>query len=257
MKPDKDKVQKIVLASLFVAILGIGAFQFVGSGSEPPPKKAKKAASAAKKLDGDAVKVEPESEFPPEIRQLVARELPVRDPFVQGLAALEPSNPTPPAAPEPKIEQPPSNPRPGKAPTGWPKVARRAAATADEASSRVYSGAENLTPMVPPLPGALPASPGAVASGAATPEGEARSPAEVRVEPGKILRQPNEFAYSLVGIVVGERPLAVLQSDDGVQKLVKLGAAVDGDSRVSSIGRRSVTVEHRGKRITLKLGGNP
>jgi hypothetical protein len=78
----------------------------------------------------------------------------------------------------------------------------------------------------------------------------------IGLSPSAQIRQPDEFAYTLKGVMVGERPAAVLQDDEGNQRLVALGDSIDGDSRVTSIARGKVTVRHKGKTVTLTVGAN-
>jgi len=84
------------------------------------------------------------------------------------------------------------------------------------------------------------------------PTGEAGA---IGIEPGKPLRQPGEFAYQVNGVVLGSRPAVVLQDDNGNQRLVPVGGSVDKDSRVVGVERGKVTVQHKGKKLTLSMGG--
>ena|GEM_PF-1944736 len=65
------------------------------------------------------------------------------------------------------------------------------------------------------------------------------------------------FTYKLVGCISGDRPAALLQDSAGNQKVVPVGDAIDGESRLVSIGQGSVTVLVRGKELRLSMGGNP
>lgn len=68
---------------------------------------------------------------------------------------------------------------------------------------------------------------------------------------------PSSFNYSVSGVIVGQRPAAVFTDAQGNQRLVPVGGSLDGDSKVVSIDKGQVTVEHRGKKLRLPLGGNP
>lgn len=57
----------------------------------------------------------------------------------------------------------------------------------------------------------------------------------------------------LMGVLVGDKPMAVFEDDKGNQKLVPLGGSVDGDTKVTSIKRGQVTISHRGKDKTLVI----
>jgi len=79
---------------------------------------------------------------------------------------------------------------------------------------------------------------------------------KVAAVPDAPTRRPDEFGYAVSGVIIGSRPMAVLQDESGAQRLVKLGASIDGDSEVIAIERGKVTVRHRGKVLVLRVGGN-
>lgn len=110
-----------------------------------------------------------------------------------------------------------------------------------------------MDPMAGPLPDALP-SPTAppVLAGGGQPDGDGP-----KLTPGKPLRQPGELPMRLVGVVLGPKPLVVLQDDDGKQKSFGVGSEVVPGSRILRIERRKVVVRHLGKQIALTFGGNP
>lgn len=64
------------------------------------------------------------------------------------------------------------------------------------------------------------------------------------------------FGYKCMGVVDGEHPAAIFADASGAQKMVLVGSAIDGDSRVVNIGRNTVTVIFHGKKQTLLVGGN-
>ena len=68
---------------------------------------------------------------------------------------------------------------------------------------------------------------------------------------------PSAFNYQVSGVIVGKRPAAVFTDSQGNQRLVPVGGSLDGDSKVVSIDKGQVTVEHRGKTLRIPLGGNP
>jgi len=74
---------------------------------------------------------------------------------------------------------------------------------------------------------------------------------------GAPLRQPSEFAYTLKGVIVGNKPMAVFEDDNGNQRLVPLGGSVDGDSKVVGIEKGKVRIRHRGKDQTHTLPEGP
>lgn len=63
--------------------------------------------------------------------------------------------------------------------------------------------------------------------------------------------------YSLTGIIIGEKPAAVFVDSLGTQRLIQLGGSLDGDTVVSKIERREVTLRIKDKNHTLTLGGEP
>lgn len=65
------------------------------------------------------------------------------------------------------------------------------------------------------------------------------------------------FPYQLSGVIVGHRPMAVFIDSQGNQRLIALGGALDGDTKVTAIEKGRVTVQHGGKTLQLTLGGNP
>jgi hypothetical protein len=70
------------------------------------------------------------------------------------------------------------------------------------------------------------------------------------------LRPSNEFAYTLIGVVDGPRPVAVFRGDDGSQQMVRVNENVGSNSKVVGIQNGQVKVQHNGKTITLSVGGN-
>lgn len=162
---------------------------------------------------------------------------PGRDPFAQSGGGSPPTPGVIHRAPEPTPApiRDPSRPRPNRMPSmPAPSVAP-------------------MDPLAGPLPDALP-SPTAppVLAGGDQPGGEGP-----KLTPGKPLRQPGELPMRLVGVVLGPRPLVVLQDDDGKQKSFGVGSEVVPGSRILRIERRKVVVRHLGKQIALTFGGNP
>jgi hypothetical protein len=65
------------------------------------------------------------------------------------------------------------------------------------------------------------------------------------------------FGYRVVGEISGDRPAVMLEDGSGNQKLVPVGSAIDGDSRVKRVDNGAVVIEYRGKMLRLNVGGNP
>ncbi|MBS1723771.1 MAG: hypothetical protein JSS66_12555 [Armatimonadetes bacterium] len=248
MKNDKKKM--IVLAGLGVALLAVGAFQFIGKGSPPPAPavtKATKEATAHKASTGassatsgttqpaaaatgsSASNGQPSGESPaatpagatgtaeaetdPQrqvLLQMVKNPLPRRDPFESQ------DNRAPDTTPAQPVQTAPQQPvKPVHRPT---------------AERFAYSAP------VSPLAGTLP-------NGGTSPG--------MDVSHAPPLRQPSEFAYKVTGVIVGHKPMAVFEDDSGNQRLVPVGGSIDGDSKVVGVERGKVRIVHRGKEKTL------
>jgi hypothetical protein len=63
--------------------------------------------------------------------------------------------------------------------------------------------------------------------------------------------------YSVVGIIQGVKPMAVVDDGAGNQKLVAVGGAIDGDTRLLGVDSSSISVISRGKVRRMSMGGNP
>ncbi len=75
----------------------------------------------------------------------------------------------------------------------------------------------------------------------------------VGVSPGAPIRQPSEFGYRVKGVVVGAKSVVVLEDDNGNQRLVPAGVSIDGDSKVVSVSKGRVTIQHKGKQKTYTV----
>lgn len=108
------------------------------------------------------------------------------------------------------------------------------------------NGSPRITPQIdtklPPFQ--LPGDP---IAGAGTPG--------VSIDPAPPLRSEDEFAYSLIGILEGPRPMAVFKDDSGKQHLARVGENISSKSKLVKIQNGKVTVQHNGKTITLTVGG--
>lgn len=216
----------VVLGALGAVLLGVGAFSFLGGGSpapKPTPTVAKKDGTT-----GDAskeVKVDDQGnpipgtgeETEPAPNPLYAADLPQRDPFVTR------------ALPGEKLQTPqatlPPPSQPVKRPSGG---GRRSAPNFDPGGYRPV-----------PLEGSLPGAGGS----------------QVTLNPTG--PDPSTPGYSLSGTLNGARKIAVFTDSQGNQRMVPEGGSLDGDSKVVSIEKGSVTIESRGKKQRLSLGGNP
>lgn len=242
MNGEKKKI--IILGVLAVVIVGVGAFQFTASsGPAAPPKEAAKSeggkatdgqpAEAATK-DGAQTASQPgtpteqaagegEADVDPLARAVRG---PASDPlmglYARGLAPRDPFMPAG-AVAAAKAPEPPAEPKPEPKPAPRPQPKTRPP--------------RELPPFAV-TPGPLPGVGG-----------------PIEIQPGAPLRQPGEFSYSVSGVIVGAKPAAVFTDDSGRQRLVPAGGALDGDSRVVSVTADKVVIRHRGKTLTLSVGG--
>lgn len=66
-----------------------------------------------------------------------------------------------------------------------------------------------------------------------------------------------KFAFTVSGVMLGAKPMAVFTDAQGNQRLVMLGGSLDPDSSVTSIDKDAVTVRFHGKTLRLTVEGNP
>jgi hypothetical protein len=203
----------LVLVALAVVLVGVGAFGFL----KPEPKYEPKVIARSGEPEATGTAAAPKQKAPEKGKDERAEQLMA---LVTGpLTARDPFEPLGSMAME--------GVTPAKA-TGTssvppPPVARPARRTSS----------------VPPL------EPLAGSFGSAAPG--------MGLAPSSPLRQPSEFGYRVKGVVVGAKPVAVLEDEGGNQRLVPLGGSVDGDSRVVGIEKGRIRIRHRGKVQTLTL----
>lgn len=215
---NNDKKKMIVVGALGLVLVAVGAFTFVGGGSDPAPSPVTKTSSKPDETGTDAAKTDQEKELTPEeklIAQLNSGELAVRDPFAPDIVA---SVVTPPV-------QPPTQATPPRISSG----------------GRRPSGLGGNVPPFNPMGGGI--------GGALPPMGGGN----VGLEPGTALRSPDDPGYRVKGVIQGRKPMAVLEDGNGNQKLVPVGGSVDGDTQVTGIEKGKVRVRHRGKEKILDL----
>lgn len=227
---NNDKKKTIVLASLAAVLLAVGAFQMIPKPSPEPPKPTVSsvaptnptnkggAESPAGKGTGELA----EKDIDPQKQMLLSMvkdPMPMRDPF----------SPTMDLNTEPKQEAPP--------------VPTHSSGPAPKSNWRPPSGMEPMQGDV------LPVNPG-------SPNGEGLG-SKTNMIPSTPLRQPGEMNFQVKGIIVGKKPMAVIEDDSGAQRLVPLGGSVDGDSKVIGIEKGKVRIRHRGKDKTMSLPEGP
>ncbi|MCW5939818.1 MAG: hypothetical protein KF884_00160 [Fimbriimonadaceae bacterium] len=215
-----DNKRTFVLIGLVAVLFAVGAFQVIGGMAKPVVKVTSKPAKD-KQDEAQKPKQEPN---PQELMALAHPSLPPRDPFTPQVVEPDPvasnSNATPTlGTPNPPQEQ--AAPRPVR-------------------SSDFRPG---------PMTGSVPVEP--LPLGAAPTLGAAPGP--INLSKAAPLRQPDEFGYSVKGVIVGQKPLAVFEDAQGNQLLVPLGGSVGSDSKLLGIERGKVKIRHRGKDKTLAL----
>lgn len=213
-----DKKKIAILAGLFVVMIAVGAFQFTkGSG-----EVASEEIISSKPKVSKETKVEIEADVDVEATDS-------SDDVDPGLIAAARLNPR--------------DPFDG---TPWDNNLKAA-------TPQPTAPAEKPKPIAPPIRNIagsgfapLPIGDGVLPNVGAT--------AEI---PGGKLPSIEDFPYTVAGTMVGERSFVLLKDASGKQKLVSAGSSIDGDSQVISVSRGSVTVKHRGKTKTFRVGGNP
>jgi hypothetical protein len=209
-----DKKKIAIVAALAVVIVAVGAFQLVGS-SSAKPVAATKTESKGAEAEKAPARPKDQREVPQSILAMAGGPLSQRDPF-----------------------QPP---------TGFGDERTKAM----QANNSFASGPAN--PPAPVRTGGGRTGGGSVAPLDPLPSGMGGPSGPMALSPSAPLRAPGEFAYQVKGVIVGERPMAVFEDDNGNQRLVPLGGSVDGDSKVVGIEKGRVTVRHKGKAKTLTL----
>lgn len=240
MKGDKKKI--VVLAALGVVILCVGAFQIMSSSSSAPTPVKESSAKNEDKADGkesgekaahdsaaaeysadesgeNGVVASEGAETKDPLRQLYSMNLSIRDPF----ASVTPLPITDTGPKNPSTSNPPRTTRGGSS-----------------------MGGMTVPPFDPnSLPGGLPpigGNPEALGNGG---------------QPGLAL-PPAGPAYSVSGVIRGEKNAAVISDAQGNQQLVREGQDIDGDAKVVSVQKNKVVIRKKdGKTITLSVGGNP
>ncbi|MCX7799531.1 MAG: hypothetical protein N2109_04230 [Fimbriimonadales bacterium] len=76
----------------------------------------------------------------------------------------------------------------------------------------------------------------------------------LRLSPDKPAEPPAP-KFVVTGVFLGEKSAAVIQDEQGNQKLVGQGEALDGDTRVVAVDRNRVVLRQRGKTVVLTVGG--
>ena len=207
----------MVLGALVILVIAVGAFQFMGG--KPAASDATVATTDADAGDG-TTGVEGEE----------GTDGTVGEEGVDG--EVQPVNAIGDVVASLPVRDP-FQPSQGMEDSTTPKVVEPPKTVTEPRPPRVASNGGN-TPYNPGIGGSLPEL-GGFGGGQLTPT------------------TPPEPAFRVVGILVGERPIAVFEDDGGNQRLVPLGGSIDGDTKVTKIEQGKVTIERHGKAKTLVM----
>ncbi|MBL8049098.1 MAG: hypothetical protein JNJ45_10505 [Chthonomonas sp.] len=221
-KSEKEKKQLIVMGALMTVMVGVGAFSFLGGSKPTAPAKAVAKETSQPVENRDYAD---ESGVKEGIRKYAGPEFPERDPFniPGGLGAIAAN--TAAAGPAPK----PIGGGPGPRATSGGAVPNT-------------SGLQPMRPDLTPMGGEL--DPTATTVGNTQPTAPTK---ETEFKP-----TPEDPGLSVVGVVKGDVPTAILQDHGGKQFLVKLGSEAF-DARLIAVASRHVVIEYGGKQHILHL----
>lgn len=229
MKNDQKKTT--ILVVLVVVVLAIGAFQFMPKGDAAAAAAAldakNKAAAAVNAAEGDGV--EGENGDGSETSVAVNDQ---GEPVDENGNIIVKTNAAGQAIPPMPARDPFQVPGDIVAANVNPNPVQPAPNTTTQPAPRTPKGNQ---PVNPEIFGTFPLMNGGSPSGPISPA----------VPSGPNVR--------LMGVLVGDHPMAVFEDDKGNQKLVPLGGSVDGDTKVTSIKRGQVTISHNGKDKTLVI----
>lgn len=66
-----------------------------------------------------------------------------------------------------------------------------------------------------------------------------------------------EVNIAVTGVVVGERPVAIVRTGGGDQRIAQPGTQLEGGYILREVSRDGIVLEKDGKTVTLRPGGNP
>lgn len=218
-----DKKKLMIVIALAVVVVAVGAFQMMPKGGGEvaaadvyATDTSGSGETATAAGEKPKSKEELEREKSAEMIAVLGGPLSQRDPFVGGAKSSGPALAVTPPAP---VVQAPAN-------TPSPRIAN---------NRRPSGGGSRPASM----PGYLPMDPNRLG---AVPQGGGDA-------------SPSGPGYSVTGVVVGERPMAVFKDSEGNQRLVPLGGQVDPDTKVIGIERGRVKVKTSDGEKTLTLEG--
>jgi hypothetical protein len=227
--------KKLAIIALVVVILGIGAFQMTSGGSSAPAPGPKKASHH-----------EPTASSHDTTGKTAALNNAMGQPAPDGTAPAG----TSPAAGTPGTLEAGKQTKvavaeydlPERDPFDGGKFLPREPVGGAPAPQKPLSNHMSSPPVMPTIGGTLPAPGGQIVL--------PNVPGQAPVKP------VDTFDYTVSGVVTGDRPAAVFSDSKGNQRLIQVGASLDGDTKVIAISRGKVTVRYHGKTITKTVGAD-
>ncbi len=221
-----DKKKLAILGVLALLMIGVGAFTFLGRGAAPAATSNLVQADAGTPTDtssdpnAELVEIDPNTGEPITVdpnAQTAQGQGEVAGQTVFAMAPFGPRDPFMVPASLQKEDQTPEPPRPAPEPTRRPDPIASTGST---------------SPFNPGISGPLPTVPGAGGS-------------------APVLEVKPQFVVK--GVLLGRKPIAVLEDSSGNQRLVALGGSIDGDTKIVAIDEGGITVIHKGKRMKFAL----
>lgn len=209
MKASNDKQKILIMAVLTIGLLGVGAFQFMGKGPEPVKTTEKKQDKAV-----DPAAETGENSTNQQLHDL--QPLTQRDPFDRKITGPEGASPPIAGGPVVTVPTPPMPPEPT-----IPVTTQVGPGTTAQNGIRPMKLDGDFG--APPLPNVNQGGPSNFNSGPETSE-------------------PARPSMRLSGVVVGDKPMAVVTDENGKQKLVKVGDELPDKRKVVAIQRDKVVL---------------
>jgi hypothetical protein len=79
----------------------------------------------------------------------------------------------------------------------------------------------------------------------------------VRAQPDASHPPEPEPNIAVTGVVIGERPVAIVRTEGGRQRIAQPGHQLEGGYVLRTVSREGIVLEKDGKTVTLRPGGNP
>lgn len=119
--------------------------------------------------------------------------------------------------------------------------------TANVRSTPVRTTSVPNVSALPPMPVApVSGTPNNVSNNVSTPSADTTAP-----------QQAPDPQITVTGVVIGERPVAIVRTEGNDQRIVQPGHQMEGGYILRTVSREGVVMEKDGKTVTLRPGGNP